>query len=110
VQTAFAPNFDGVVAYPASNLTYSFATHGLGAKPTYVHVTMQCKVATGGFAVGDEMPLAVDDSSGRNFSVVFDGTVCGFGRAGDAFYVRRDAAAAAQFNATNWEIRVRCWL
>lgn len=90
--------------------------HGLGTKPSLVQVTAVCKVAEGGYSVGDEVVLnnATYSTAGTNqygLTIKVDAT---------NLYVRMGSGASVlllldgsgvQFGATNtsWNLVVRAW-
>ena len=83
-------------------------THGLGRAPKWITVTFVCKVADGGWAVGDECQAPNDFSGGtRGLLWAFNSTSI-FVKANGAVYLpEKTGASFVTPDSTKWDIRVR---
>lgn len=85
-------------------------THGLGGIPSRAELVIYCKVSEGGWAVGTEIQVSLDHSSGYNgMQVARTATQLIVGPT-NTYPLN---AAASTFisvtDSTNWGIRVRAW-
>ena len=87
----------------------SSATHGLGGQPVFFVVTIICKTAEFGYAVGDEvlMPSYAVNSIAGN-SVFANPTSIGQ-RSGRQIVINRGADADTSITAANWRFIFRAW-
>jgi hypothetical protein len=101
------PDYEYTLSGWATTTSYTLA-HGLGVTPSNVEITAVCKVADGGWAVGDEVAInpsyyyAYGVHHGRNATSII--VVVRAPNASTA-----DASASLTLTATNWDFKVRAW-
>jgi len=110
--TAAAP-----VIYTSTLTTWSISatpytfTHGLGQVPNFVSVTLVCKIADGGWAVGDEVDH-ISDLSGvvRGVLPARNSTSVIVKVQQNVYLPTKTTASFITPTSTNWNIRVRAGL
>ena len=114
--TPFAYPFLREYISPEQTITTSgllTLTHGLGAIPKLVDLTLICKVAEAGFAIGDEVKISqAYDGNGRHSAILCGATTIRvrYGNSASVFATAdfTSGALAALTNA-NWRLIVRAW-
>jgi hypothetical protein len=102
-----SPDYEYTLSGWADNTTYTL-THGLGTTPAMVETTAVCKVADGGWSVGDE--AAINPSyyystglhHGRNSTSIILVV-----RASNV--AMADASTSVHLASANWDFKVRAW-
>lgn len=90
-------------------------THGLGAVPSRVEVTLVCTSTDNGYAVDDEVNAVGVRSSASNNTIVIlwrNSTTIGvlFGNTALEMITKTGAGTYASIDETKWKVRVRAWL
>lgn len=104
-----APDYDATAAYPGAGSATSVA-HGLGAKPSMWRITAQATVVNNGYEVGDEIDLAIDDSTSRGRSVFVNSSILGVSVIGLNYFVSKDGVTQPTINTAQWQLRFRAWV
>lgn len=102
------PDFEGAESNLNLGGTVSWS-HGLGSIPTFYKVVAICKVASGGYAVGDEIPL--DNGmciSSRGFSSYANATSIVFA-AQSSFRICAANLSEAVLSSPNFKLVARAW-
>lgn len=88
-------------------------THGLPTKPTLFQYTLVCKIAQNGWAVNDEVEVALGHYDGTRFNAVWADATNIFVRYSDAaspFVIGNKATGViAQLTNANWRLKVRAY-
>lgn len=90
-------------------------THGLGAVPSRIEVTLVCTSTDNGYAVDDEVNAVGVRSAASNNSIVLlwrNSTTIGvlFGNTALEMITKTGAGTYASIDETKWKVRVRAWL
>jgi len=99
----FSESFESSeIDIPASD-GFVTATHGLGSVPKIYSACLRCKVAEAGYAVGDEVNLAIVNSyrTSTEISVIVTATV--------TLYNKTTGAYGSTITSANWKVVFRAF-
>lgn len=86
--------------------------HGLTRKPILIHYILICLTAEGGYSVGDEANVTINDRTGQGVTIVPDATnlVIRYYSAASTFaLVNKTTGATLDIVNANWAFVVRAW-
>jgi microcystin-dependent protein len=108
----FSKYFETTFVQPnASTAAITPIAHGLGGKPTFTYVTLECTGAEKGYNVGDEVPFNSPNNISNNHgpTLFFDDTSFKWRTYGNVYITRYDTSSVFAIDHTKWKWRIKAW-
>lgn len=108
----FSKYFETTFVQPnASTAVITPIAHGLGGKPTFTYVTLECTEAEYGYNVGDEVPFNSPNNISNNHgpTLFFDDTSFKWRTYGHVYITRYDSSSVFGISYNKWKWRIKAW-
>lgn len=95
----------------AASGSTALVSHGLGAQPKLMYVTLQCISADLGYSVGDEVPMPfASEYSVGGFTCFANATQCGSIVNANLQIANKSTSTFSTITYASWKIIFRAWI